>query len=455
MRHTVRETVLRTLAAAIVLSGLVCQSACMSPGRSAAASGGLLPGGESGPWAQLKDGALDATPAIQAALDAAAAAGGGEVSLPPGRYRLEGTLTIASGVALSGAWEAPHHARLDTGTVLLAVGGRGSEDGAPLIYLRPNSALRGVTIYYPDQRIEDLVPYPWTIRGEGMHVTIENVTLVNPWRAIDLGSRGNELHLVRNVFGCPLRTGVYVNGCTDIGRIENVHFNPHYWQRDEGDGRPRPDFQRLLAHLTREAEAFVFGRSDWEYVLNTFCYGYRIGYRFIATEQGACNGNFLGIGSDGGPRAVVVEGAQPYGLLITNGEFVAMHGSDPVQVEVLGGLGEGQAAPVVQFSNCAFWGPAAQCVRIGGGRVSFSQCHFHHWGEGAGGSGRAAVEATGGALSVQNCVFSRPGRQVRLGPGVRAAIISGNLVAGRLNIESQSLGDVRIESNAAIEAGAK
>lgn len=42
--------------------------------------------------------------------------------------------------------------------------------------------------------------------------------------------------------------------------------------------------------------AFVFARTDWEYVFNTFAFGYAIGYHFIASPQGSCNGNFLGIG---------------------------------------------------------------------------------------------------------------------------------------------------------------
>ena len=42
--------------------------------------------------------------------------------------------------------------------------------------------------------------------------------------------------------------------------------------------------------------SFVFARTDWEYVLNTFSFGYAIGYHFIASKEGSCNGNFLGIG---------------------------------------------------------------------------------------------------------------------------------------------------------------
>ena len=32
--------------------------------------------------------------------------------------------------------------------------------------------------------------------------------------------------------------------------------------------------------------AFVFGRSDWEYVFNTFAFGYAIGYHFIERATG-------------------------------------------------------------------------------------------------------------------------------------------------------------------------
>ena len=54
-------------------------------------------------------------------------------------------------------------------------------------------------------------------------------------------------------------------------------------------------------------DAFVFGRSDWQYVLNTFCFGYHAGYRFIRSKTGDCNGNFLGIGADDCETSIVVE----------------------------------------------------------------------------------------------------------------------------------------------------
>ena len=70
----------------------------------------------------------------------------------------------------------------------------------------------------------------------------------------------------------------------------------------------------------------MFGRSDWEYVFNTFAFGYAIGYHFINTPTGQMNGNFLGIGADLSINASVqVDASQAPGILITNGEFTAFH----------------------------------------------------------------------------------------------------------------------------------
>ena len=67
----------------------------------------------------------------------------------------------------------------------------------------------------------------------------------------------------------------------------------------------------------------VIGRSDWQFMLNTFCLGYRIGYHFTATDAGTTNGNFLGIAADATLIPVQLNATSNYGVSITNGEFVA------------------------------------------------------------------------------------------------------------------------------------
>ena len=51
----------------------------------------------------------------------------------------------------------------------------------------------------------------------------------------------------------------------------------------------------------------MFARTDWEYVFNTFAFGYAIGYHFVASPQGSCNGNFLGIGMNCYCLAMIIE----------------------------------------------------------------------------------------------------------------------------------------------------
>jgi len=101
-------------------------------------------------------------------------------------------------------------------------------------------------------------------------------------------------HYIARIQGHPINIGVFVDATYDIGRIEDVHFNPWY-----SDGHPFYYWQ------TTHGRAFVFGRSDWEYVFNTFAFAYAIGYHFIERETGSMNGNFLGIGMDAATNASV------------------------------------------------------------------------------------------------------------------------------------------------------
>jgi hypothetical protein len=390
------------------------------------------------------DGRADDTRAFQDALNAAADAGGGVVDVPSGAYRIAAHLEIPGGVCLQGQWRAPHHARMPEGvpgTLLLAEEGRGAESGPPFILLRENAAVRGFTIFYPAQSIEHLAPYPFTIEGGGpgaMHGTVENVTLVNAYNGIAF-RRPHELHFIRNVFGFCLRRGVLIDNCTDIGRIENVHFNPHYWARTNLPNAPTGDAGKaVLRETIRHGEAFVFGRTDWEYVLNTFCYGYGIGYRFIDGETGPMNGNLVGIGADGTNVAVRVDAANPYGILITNGEFVSMFGQDPVEIFT------GPAfSGVLQLNNCSFWGPTFTCADLRGpGTVSFSQCNFVQWNEDA-----PAILARNGSVTVAGSRFQLARRHVYLGKGTRSAVIMGNTFTGPMDLVNESEGRVQVGLN--------
>jgi hypothetical protein len=386
------------------------------------------------------DATSDDTAAFQRALDAAYKAGGGAVYVPPGRYLLKGTLTIPDGVGLRGSFGCvPSHSGIrdhgqpkpgDDGSALFVTADRGNEEGKPFLTLNTNSSVSGLTFYYPEQVVdEDPVPYPWTIAMRGKNPAAFDLELLNPYQGIDASQ--NERHNIRNITGQPLRRGIWVDAIYDIGRIENVHFNP-WWN----------SHSKVYRWQTTNGEAFIFGRADWEYVLNTFCFGYRVGYKFVETATGACNGNFLGIGADDCNRAMLVEQSAPYGILIANGEFTSFHGDDPTMLEV-----SNTNTGVVRISNSSFWGPCNQIAKVGGqGTVGFSDCTFVQWGNTG---DRAAIQASSGSLLIRGCEFRQRKRHISLGKSIERAVITGNLFEGPALIENTSTMDIQIGLNAA------
>ncbi|NIP22598.1 MAG: hypothetical protein GWN76_10465 [candidate division Zixibacteria bacterium] len=385
------------------------------------------------------DGKTDDTTAFQKALDAAAKAGGGVVYAPRGNYFFTGNLKVPNAVTLAGMWQSvPAHNGIrdrglpkptDDGTTFLVTGGAGREDGPAFITLNTNSTLKGLVLYYPQQNVDDEPKkYPWAIAMRGKNPAVIAVEMLNPYNGID--ATRNERHLIRDVHGQPIRRGIMVDAIYDIGRIENVHFNP-WWST-----KPK-----LLRWQKENGEAFIFGRSDWQYVYNTFCFGYKIGYKFIKSRRGVCNGNFLGIGADDCYTALVVEQSAPYGLLITNGEFVSFHGPDPTMIEIAqGNTGS------IRFVNCAFWGPCNQIAKIAGrGTVGFGDCTFTQWG-GKDGK-RPAIQAQSGTILIRGCEFRQDRPQIQLGKDVQRAIIAENVFKGSERIDNQSRGNVQIGLN--------
>jgi hypothetical protein len=427
------------------------------------------------------DNATDNTKPFQAALDACHTGGGGEVFAGAGVFRFRGSIAIPPGCTLSGTFTVvPSHdlrgaaaakapeTVLHDGTVLLPTGGRAMAGGCDLdctayfINVGPNGVLRGLVIYYGEQETTATpVPYPWAVflgdpdkkwGGSANNAAVTDVELLGAWNGV--AAVAAHRHYIARVQGQPLNIGVFVDETYDIGRIEDVHFNPWF-----SDAHPFAWYQ------TTHGRAFVMGRSDWEYVFNTFAFGYAIGYHFIERATGSMNGNFLGIGQDLATNASVqVDQSQPFGVLITNGEFTSFCDdggfappscANPSQV-VVGKQNKG----AVKFVNSAFWGPTAQIAQVDGeGTVTFSQCHFDSWDNyiGANGTrvhkGTAAINQHGGTLIVSQSEFTMAPQKtsspahVWLGPNAQKTIISENIVKGVLKVENEGKGKTVVVNN--------
>lgn len=363
------------------------------------------------------DGTKDVTAAIQKSLDEAAKRGG-RVQIPPGRYLVKGSLRIPPGVTLQGASESPVWTEPLKGSVILATGGRDNEDGAALFEMNHSSAVRGLTIWYPEQQITKIRPYSWTFHLQGNDNTVENVTLINSYNGIRVGPESNLRHRIRSVYGCVLRRGILVDNCVDIGRIENIQFHCHWWSTPEVGGEMKP----VLEYMSKNCEAFIFGRTDWQYVSNTFVFPVNIGYHFIETKAGMANGQFSGIGADESQVCVKVDAIQPMGLLITNGQFVTMHGDTRIGV-----LLEDTCKGSVRLVNCAFWGPNRQCVvSHSQSFVSLSDCYLSTTCSVKSNAPLPLVEADRGKLQVRGCSFGTDEPSIILREGLKHAIVTEN-----------------------------
>ena len=383
----------------------------------------------------IGDGIFDNTAALQAALDAARQKGP-ICYLPAGRYRLNGSIVVPAGVTLSGSSGGVPHSEHPIGTVLLAYGGKGNADADPLITLKPNAVVRNLVIHYPQQKLPDVVPYPWTIRGDGEMCQVLDITITNPYQALDFGTKWNELHIIRNVFACPLKTGLYIDQCTDIGRVENVHFNPNFWTRMALE--PKYPGGDIKAYLEKNLVGFKIGKTDWEYMSSCFVIFPRIGFHFDDFGHGPGNAVITQSGADICPVAVRVDQTQSHaGVQFVNGQFMGT-------IEV----GERNQGPV-KLSNCGFWPvpeTKEQIVKQGPSTLMLSSCHFAGWD--SKGEGKPCITANGGRLVVNGCEFMAEGKkQIVLEKGLVAATVLGCLLRGDGCILNNSDADVQIGLN--------
>lgn len=373
------------------------------------------------------DGKTDDTPAFTSALQAAAKEEGSTVFAPAGRYVIAGTITIPFYTTLQGEYRGPGR---QEGTTLLATGGRGKSNGPGCIACSGYSHIRNIAIEYPEQSADaaEPIPYPYAITMAGT-TSVEEVFLYNAYQGI-LADEA-PCSDIRKVWGEPLRVGITVDHALDICRVENVHFWPYFTQ-----GKP------LRKWVQANGVAFEFGRSDWQYCLNTFCYGYKTGYRFFRSPatgphrpEGVTNGNFLGIGADSCTVAVDVEDSFAVGVSITNGEFVSFNGEDCCAIRL-----HKSNTGNITLTNCNFWAVANTVAEVHGGGLNLSACNINDWGASfwqTDNPDTPCLVLTGGRVNVNGCTINRGGLIATLeGAGARA-LFTGNLSTEPLSVVSK------------------
>ncbi|GJM64073.1 glycosyl hydrolase family 28-related protein [Persicobacter diffluens] len=390
-------------------------------------------------YGAVGDGEFDNTLAFTRALDAAKQNGGGTVFVPVGQYLLNGQIRVPTGVELRGVFDVPHHT-LDInggkpmkGSELYTIHGHGDERAGAFIELEANSAVRGFTIWHRDQVWNDGVftPYPYAIANLGPDVWIKDITLVNAYNGVDLGSYESTGHHVDFLAGCVLRRGLYVDNNFGDGFVKNVHFIGHYWSNSEYPNRPQ-NWEQDRDAIIQSLEAFIFGYTENEQTLHTFVFGSKIGQRFITgkpTGKGA-SGTFVAHGTDESETSLYFDNIGDATFI--NYQLVAMSSPNPCHYMVMGPNVEGKA----KFFNTLMWGykpgPAIG-IDMQSGDFTFQQINFttHSTNDDYG------VKQTGGKLKMTAPrfrlkkganIFGVPdtaGKYLYFGPDIEGAEING------------------------------
>ena len=171
-------------------------------------------------------GKTDITAKLQELLDKAGEEGGGYVFLPGGHYRLNGNLTVPSGVELCGAVDVGRNP-YQIGTIFDVYGTR----GAATIVLSANSGVRGIVFDYPVQgnATATLKAYPYAIQGRGENVYIVNFSIRNGYDGIDLMSYRCDNHYIKYLAGYCFHSVLKIGGGAVGGKVINYQMNSSAW----------------------------------------------------------------------------------------------------------------------------------------------------------------------------------------------------------------------------------
>lgn len=392
----------------------------------------------------------DSTAAIQSALDAAGAAGGGTVYIPAGVYRVDGSLTVPSGVELRGSFESAHYGNSTwRGTQLYAYGSKGNADGAPLITLEEGAGVKGFTVFYPEQGYSDqatdddqqVYAYPPTIRAN-KNTWIQNMAMVACYTAIDAYTNNCDNIVITDVTGAALYATLELGHGSTGGYVQNLHFNYSGWvQQGAYANRPTGDEKdinttngMLTDYTTRVTKGLILG--DAKNVNFFSCFNIIVAEQIVLEKDSYTGGDFegtmWGVAFDAATNGVVGRAGSEAKLNIISsmGVFNRQNGGYFVKTDP-------DFKGYIGLYNEDAWDERSNIADVGGGSVDlvqfFSWCVYH------------GIVHEGGTLNVYGSVIvsnngdnSGNTPDVTYEPGSFGEVIGNLDCRERLNVITQS-----------------
>ena len=331
------------------------------------------------------DSAKDNTQAIQNALNDAKANGGGVVYLPTGHYKVNGTLTIPTGVELKGSGDLMTVPKAN-GAVLETYHGEGNENAAPFITLEKGSGLRGITINYPNQTSPvNVKKYPYAVRGNA-DVYICNLAIRAAYRGVDLFTNKCDNHYVDYLAGHAFMNVIRVGGNSANGIISNIQCNTiAYACGDESKFGCWPNSEIMkdddmqakgYGQNSEDLDFMIIGDCTDEVLYNNFLFGCHQGMIFQNDGKGGPSKvHSLGNAVDGAVETFVFNGAAD-NIDLINSQVVALNHDKQVEYINKGRLSASFVVTGSGFDKAAtffsgnFWGGGDCLVKSAGGTVN-------------------------------------------------------------------------------------
>ena len=361
-------------------------------------------------------GRVDYAPVVNSLLEGLEAAGGGTLYIPSGHYSFYREVRIPRGVSVCGDWASPEKDHTVKGTVIEVYHGHNDASAMPFITMGTHTQVRNLTFWYPEQRAEDIVPYPPTVRTN-QYTFVQNITFVNAYFAVQQNDGANCPN-VWNVYGTPLYKGLDMDVVVDIARLEEIHFAPDYWIESGLEGAPisATADRALRDHLYQNATAITLRRIDWSYLTYSDVRGYHTGLYFgkCVYSDAFPNGQCVGLTLTDCYNAIRVDNVSGscesladitirncvYGINLTASDFNGAFGS-------------------LQIVNMDIAATGAAVLQNNGVRVSMLSSTVR----------QGAIVSNRGHILVGDSDLLTPAPQVVLNSGAYSGILLGNRAA--------------------------
>ncbi len=212
--------------------------------------------------------------------------------LPAGTYVIGSSITIPPYVTLRGDWQDPDKGT-ESGPVIEVWTDSADQNSEGLLMVGGSGGVVGLTVYYHEQSLEAVKPYPFTFYTDGqgdnyMLSTIKNCTVINGYRGIGAccaGAAAHEQLTVENFKGTFLYSGTEVYNQADVGTWQDVTISNKYWKEASAPYMTAPDATALDAYTKAHTVGLMLGDLEWTEFESLKVSGCKIGIQIVQGKR--------------------------------------------------------------------------------------------------------------------------------------------------------------------------